>query len=310
MGYVWQLPHSIIIQIIDQDGYKQGTYFSDSTFKMAPSSRPVASPPQLYKKELTSNWLDGVVDISNVLEMNPLLGYRTCEIEFYVLNELDDILVNPWYQRYEELISILNGQKCYLTFQDDILPKTGFHYMRGRVHVKSWKSEKDRSKVTLSFKLNPLKSWNDSPPEEWEDGKPPTPDFEPPWDPDYWWKRGNPGYEWKWDNLFGRDVSFGYFEIPAGKGSIWRDIINPTGKTINSDVLVDKANLVETTATRYDDFDYDRESPHGATITFNSGLNKDDKSLTLKPGHNYYYFTSSGKAEILVIKDGTMEVGL
>lgn len=308
MGYVWQLPHSIIIQTISQDGYKQETYFSDKTFKMAPSSRPVAAPPQLYKKELTSNWLDGVVDISNVLEMNPLLGHRTCEIEFYVLNELDDISVDPWNERYDQLISILNGQKCYLTLQDDILPNTGFYYMKGRVHVKSWKSEKDRSKVTLLFKLSPIKPFVKAPPESWEGGNPPTPDFDPPWDPNYWWKRGNPGYEWKWNNLFGTDVSFGYFAIDGSKGHIWRDIINPTKELVRSNVMVSYTGNVAVTATRYDEFDYSRTSSHGATITFTNGMN--EEKLILNPGHNYYYFTTGSNAEVLVMKDGMMEVRL
>lgn len=313
MGYTFQLPHSIIIQTYDVDGYKQASYGSYTSFKLAPSSRPVIQPAKPYSKELTSNWLNGSIDISNILSAKglPSLGNKTCEIEFYVLNALDGINAGQWYQRYDDILSSINGMKSVLVLQDWIKPGIGYSWTYGRVSVKSWKSEKDRSKVTLSFKLLPYKLFDPTPPENWPTGPdgnawPPTPDLIPPW-ADSIWKYGGSNYSWKWNGLFGTAINFGYFEVHGGDGT-WKDIINPTNATIEADVVIQNGDLV---ATRYTEFDYSRESEHGETITLAQGYNQE--SLILKPNHNYYYFNSSnGSAvdiQVLVIRDASMEVG-
>ncbi len=308
MAYTFQLPHSIIIQTYNVDGYKQASYGSHSTFKLAPSSRPVIQPAKPYSKELTSNWLNGSIDISNILSSKGLASYgsRTCEIEFYVLNALDDIYAGEWYQRYDQILSSINGMTCTLILQDWIKPGIGYSWTYGRVSVKSWKSEKDRSKVTLSFKVIPYKKFESVPPEDWEGGWPPTPDFIPPWDVTIW-KYGNDNYTWKWNGLFGTPISFGYFEVHGGDGT-WKDIINPTNATIEADILVQNGDLV---ATRFTEFDYSREGQHDEPIALAQGYNPE--TLILKPDHNYYYFNTSGGTaadiSVLVIRDESMEVG-
>ena len=310
MGYVWQLPHSILIDIYNEEGYKTHQLGSDRTFKLAPSSRPVIQPAKPYNKEVTSNWIDGVIDISNILESKPTYGNRTCEIEFYVLNELDDILAGPWYERYDNILSLINGKICNLILQDDIIPGVGYSWTHGRVSVKSWKSEKDRSKVTLSFKVFPYKVKESVPPENWPTGPdgnswPPTPDFIPRWDETIW-KYGSSDYIWKWNGLFGTPITFGYFQVHGGDGT-WKDIINPTNQTIEADILVQGSNNAN--ATRYAEFDYSRSGAHDPTISLSSGINQE--KLILKPNHNYYFFNASSGSTVsmLVIRDGSLEVG-
>lgn len=311
MGYVWQLPHSILIDIYNEEGYKTHQLGSDRTFKLAPSSRPVIQPAQLYKKELNSNWLNGSIDISNILT-GPLKGNRTCEIEFYVLNELDDISAGPWNERYDNMLSLINGKICNLILQDDIIPGVGYSWTHGRVSVKSWKSEKDRSKVTLSFKVFPYKVKENAPPEDWPTGPdgnswPPTPDFIPRWNETIW-KYGSDDYVWKWNELFGVSIKFGYFEVRGGSEGTWKDIINTDANLINADILVDGGSV---SATRYETFDYSRSGTHGQTITI-----PDQGSITgklpLYPGDNYYYFNFSGSSEdkisILVMQNESTEV--
>ena len=158
----------------------------------------------------------------------------------------------------------------------------------------------------MSFKLFPYKLFDQTPPEDWEGGWPPTPNFIPPWDETIW-KFGGSDYSWKWNGLFGTAINFGYFEVHGGDGT-WKDIINPTNATIEADILIQNGDIV---ATRFAEFDYSRESEHGETITLAQGYNPE--SLILKPDHNYYYFNSSnGSAvdiQVLVIRDASMEVG-
>lgn len=307
MGYVWQLPHSIIIQTYDDNDDKEHSVGSYTTYKLAPSSRPVIQPAKPYSKELTSNWIDGSIDISNILSSEPSYGLRTCEIEFYVLNTLDNINAGQWYQRYDRILSMINGKRCILTLQDDIKPRIGYSYTGGRVFVKSWKSEKDRSKITLAFKLFPYKITEYVPPEDWpDDGWPPTPSHWPRYDEDLW-KYANNDYDWKWNGLFGTAITFGYFEIHGGDGT-WKDIINPINKTITTDVLITGGNII---GTRYAEFDYSRSSSAtDPSILFQNGYSK--QRLVLHPDHNYYYFNTQNGTEttvsMLVIRDESLEV--
>ncbi len=114
---------------------------------LIPVSRPVFKPPEVKRVELDVPGGDGVIDLTSSLTGYPVYKNRTGTFEFYVMNGYGD-----WAQRYSEIMNYLHGQRMHAILEDD---KNYFY--DGRYSVDNWAPEKDRSKITIGYNVNPYK---------------------------------------------------------------------------------------------------------------------------------------------------------
>lgn len=115
---------------------------------LIPSSRPLFNPPAPKNNFLDLPGANGSIDLSDVLsDKYPVYGDRTGSIEFYVMNGYEE-----WQTAYSDIMNYCHGERCKFILEDD----PGFYYS-GRVSVNAWKSEKDWSKITLDYQVDPFK---------------------------------------------------------------------------------------------------------------------------------------------------------
>lgn len=130
--------------------YHSITFESKNTWDdwhLIPSSRPLFNPPPVKMNLIEIPGGDGVLDLTNVLAGRPLYGNRTGSIEFYVENGFKD-----WAILYSEIMTFLHGQKMRAILEDD----PGYYY-QGRFSVNAWKSDKERSVITIDYSVDPYK---------------------------------------------------------------------------------------------------------------------------------------------------------
>lgn len=114
---------------------------------LIPSSRPVFSVPSFKSNYIDIPGANGSVDASTLLGDHPTYNNREGSVEFYVMNGYGE-----WYNRYSEILERVHGRKVKVVLEDD----PGYFY-EGRMTVNQWKSEKDWSKITLDYHLDPFK---------------------------------------------------------------------------------------------------------------------------------------------------------
>lgn len=140
------------------DSNKQVTRNTWNDFFIAPMSRPVVPPPSVRTEETTLAGMFGKVDFSDILTGYPIFDNRQMSQEFIVDNGHAE-----WIDIYSDVMSFLHGKKVYMTLEDD--PEW---YYYGRAKVNSWKSDKNNSKITLDFDLDPFKYYRNDISEDWE----------------------------------------------------------------------------------------------------------------------------------------------
>lgn len=114
---------------------------------LVPESRPLFLPPDTKTKFVDIPGADGHLDLTEALTGEPLYETRTGDITFYVMNGYQ-----PWDELYSTIMNYLHGQKMQAFLEDD----PGFYY-EGRFYVNEWASEKDYSKIVISYNVNPYK---------------------------------------------------------------------------------------------------------------------------------------------------------
>lgn len=114
---------------------------------IVPTSRPLFAPPALKTTTLSIPGANGVIDLSDSLTKYPVFENRKGSIEFHVLNGYGE-----WYERYSTISNLLHGQKMRAILEDEL-----DYYYTGRFTVNAWKSEKDRSKITINYEVEPYK---------------------------------------------------------------------------------------------------------------------------------------------------------
>lgn len=140
--------HSIIIDTsstTDFNFIKSINTFDD--WHLVPSSRPTIVNPPLKTSYLDIPGASGSVDATEWLTGFPTYGDREGEIEFIVLNDY-----GAWTQRRNTINRSLHGKKAKIMLEDE----KDYYYI-GRLTVDDWKSEKDWSKITLKYRLEPFK---------------------------------------------------------------------------------------------------------------------------------------------------------
>lgn len=139
------------------DTNKQSTRNTWKDFFMIPSTRPVVNPPSVRTEETTLAGMFGKVDFSDILTGYPVFDNRTMSQEFIVDNGHAE-----WYDIYSSVMSFLHGKKVYVTLEDDL---NWYYY--GRAKVNTWKSDKNNSKITLDFDLDPFKYYRTDTSSDW-----------------------------------------------------------------------------------------------------------------------------------------------
>lgn len=116
-------------------------------YHLVPSSRPVINPPEVRTMYVDVPGVDGVLDLTTSLTNSVLYKNREGSLDFVVANDYED-----WTRIYHKLMNDLHGKLWLIQLCDD----PGFYY-RGRISVNEWKSERNWSKVTLDYHLDPYK---------------------------------------------------------------------------------------------------------------------------------------------------------
>lgn len=134
-----------------------GTKNTWDDWHLIPTSRPVFNPPPVKTNLIEIPGGDGVLDLTTALAGRPLYRNRTGSIEFFVDNDFQD-----WTVLYSEIMIYLHGQKLRAILEDD----PNFYY-EGRFAVNVWKSNKERSSITIDYDVNPYKKDVLGTDEEW-----------------------------------------------------------------------------------------------------------------------------------------------
>lgn len=146
--------HSITFR--DMYGTEKDT---NSDWHLVPTSRPAVAPPEIKEKLLDNPGGDGIIDLTESVTGFPIYGQRKGSWDFYVLNGW-----RTWSDIYSEILNFMHGKNINVILGDD--PD---YYYNGRVSVSQWASDKDHSKITLNYNLDPYKlSMSTSDEEAWK----------------------------------------------------------------------------------------------------------------------------------------------
>ena len=114
---------------------------------LVPASRPVFSPPALKEHIIDIPGKDGVLDFTDSLTGYPMFERREGSFEFIVMNGYQE-----WHALYSTISAFLHGHKLKAILEDE--PDK---YYEGRFVISDWKSEKDYSRITIAYKVDPYK---------------------------------------------------------------------------------------------------------------------------------------------------------
>lgn len=135
--------------------YHSITFGNKNTYDdwhLVSTSRPVIAPPKPKMQYVDIPGADGSIDLTESLAGRPVFSDREGSLEFYVLNDLDGVENYNWSTVYEEITAYLHGQFMRMILEDD--PE---NFYEGRFSINSWKTNEDRSTITIDYRLGPYK---------------------------------------------------------------------------------------------------------------------------------------------------------
>lgn len=116
-------------------------------FHLVANNRPVVASPEVRTVYIDIPGVDGGLDLTTALTGSVLYKNREGSWDFTVINDYEE-----WELIWHRLMNTIHGQKTYIILEDD----PGFYYI-GRLTIDEWLSEKNNSKVTISYNLEPWK---------------------------------------------------------------------------------------------------------------------------------------------------------
>lgn len=183
------------IKFSDPDGKNTIDTYDD--WRIVPETRPLIEPPEVKTEYVEVPGADGALDYTEALAG---IKYKNREGSwtFYVLNELANLggSYMRWNQLYSLIMSTIHGKRKRIWLESD--PE---YYYTGRLFVDNWKSNKDYSKITLKYIIDP-------------------------------WKypiTTTSNRDWLWNELFGNTILYGTFDVVGQK---YRNLINPSTTAI------------------------------------------------------------------------------
>lgn len=183
------------IKFADLDGRNEvDTY---NTWRLAPESRPLVNPPEVKTEYIDIPGADGALDYTEALS-GIKYNNREGSWTFYVLNVMANLggSYMKWNELYSLIMKTVHGKRKRIWLESD--PD---YYYQGRIFVDQWNSDKDYSKITLKYIIDPWKY-------------PVT---------------TTANRDWLWNELFGNTIYYGTFDVD---GSKHRNLINPTSEAI------------------------------------------------------------------------------
>ncbi len=176
---------------------------------LVPTSRPLVNPPEVKTTYVDLPASHGILDYTDLLLGETPFGRREGSWEFAVRPG------DSWVDVYSSLLNYLHGKEHYVILEDE----PDYQY-RGRLTVKSWKSEREYSKVTIDYNLDPFKYNVASSSEE----------------------------DWLWDDLFDLTIRYGTFSVTGTK---YRTFINEGSKAVTPTFICSSSMTVEFNEVTY-----------------------------------------------------------
>lgn len=142
---------------------------------------------------------------------------REGEWVFYVLNDLfgENISYRTWDKTYTKILRDIHGRRKRIHLESD--PD---YYYTGRIFVSNWVSQKDYSKVTLKYVIDPYKQ------------------------PLYTTGQR----EWLWNDLFANEIFYGRFTVDNSKH---RNIVNPQYVNVTPTITCSSPMFVQANGASY-----------------------------------------------------------
>ena len=113
---------------------------------IVPTSRPVVAMPEVKTTYVDLPGSHGVLDYTTLLLGEAPLGQREGSWEFVCKPGAE------WVSVYESIANFIHGERLPIILEDD--PD---HIYIGRLALNEWKSDKDRSIITIDYNIDPFK---------------------------------------------------------------------------------------------------------------------------------------------------------
>ena len=239
-------PHSI--SFIDD----KGSFNTWTSWNMLPTSRPSVKPPEVKTEFVEIPGMSGALDYTEALSGRPIYGMRKSSWEFVILNKQDGYDLDNWTRTYSEILQAIHGKRKRVILKED----DPNYYYEGRLTVNDWKSDKDHSKITIDYVIDPYK----------------TPLITTDQD------------QWLWDSLFGISrIIYGKFNV---SGSKIRTLINSGDEPLV--VKTDSTSAMTVYVYKSED-----STEVIDTIIIPSGITE-ESNLIIKPGRTKVSFNGYG----------------
>ena len=153
-------------------------------WKMVPTTRPVVNPPEVKTSYVDLPSSHGQLDYTHYLLGEVPFGQRTGSWEFVLKPGVS------WAIVYSSILNYLHGVRHTVILEDN----PAFQYV-GRLSVNEWRSDPERSLLTIDYNLDPFKYSTQS----------------------------SDDADWLWNDLFVDYIRYGRFEVDGTKH---RNLIN------------------------------------------------------------------------------------
>lgn len=117
---------------------------------IVPTSRPSIVPPTIKENLIDVAGANGVINASYLLTGYPIYGMREGSQEFMIIH--DNLDKNYWVELYSDMLFRLHGRELECVLEDD--PNWVY---TGTFSLDPLSSQKDYSRITIKYKLNPYK---------------------------------------------------------------------------------------------------------------------------------------------------------
>ena len=176
---------------------------------LVPTSRPHVEPPAVKTSYVDLPSSHGRLDYTELLLGEVPYGQRTGSWEFTLRPGA------TWASVYSSILAYLHGKEHTVVLEDD----PNFQYT-GRLEVSSWKSDQNRSIITIDYDLAPFKYGIHSTADE----------------------------DWQWDDLFDNVIYYGTFDVD---GSKFRTFINQSSNAVTPTYTVSRTMSVKFDGVTY-----------------------------------------------------------
>lgn len=126
------------------------------TFHMVAEKRPYIAPPEPKYEYIDVPGRDGSLDYTQSLSGYPNYNNRTGSWDFIIVNDFYEPVdtYEAWFETYSKVMAAIQGKIVIVVLEDDLS-----YYYKGRLHVSGLDSERNYSKLTIDYNLEPYKRY-------------------------------------------------------------------------------------------------------------------------------------------------------